>query len=259
MRLDLLLCILFPVTALAASLGPGLSNDQLNYVKDDPKITHLVSFDIAGIDTKGKAEPLGTLELALFGEKLPITVNHFVEYALSKTNGYQNSIFHRIVKDFVVQGGNLMRVNRDYKPIEFTTFADEAFPLKHNKMGRLSMANSGADTNGCQFFITTSEKPFTHLDGKHVVFGQLILGFETLQTMNKVETIDSKPVSDITITRSRVSMVLSTGSALGSIEETSVSPGYKYLIIMCGIIVAAYMLMRYKGRRTLVDLTSFKM
>lgn len=249
-----------PALCLAAVAGLTLSAEQLKHLKDDPKVTHIVSFDIASIDLKNKIEPIGTLELALFGEKAPITVANFVEKAQSQINGYQNSIFHRIVQDFVIQGGNLMRTSSGYKPIEFTVFDDEPFLLKHNKQGRLSMANSGPNTNGCQFFITTA-KPTPHLDGIHVVFGQLVLGFEALDILNHVETLDSKPVNDITITRSVVSKLYQPASPKSGVEvvDTRASPGYRYLMILCVLVLGIYLTFWYKGRKTFVDITTFKM
>lgn len=265
----MLLCGLFvwafsAVLCLAAVAGVSLSADQLAYLKDDPKVTHLVSFEIASVDPKNKVEALGTLELALFGEKLPITVANFLEKSYSVSNGYQGSIFHRIVKDFVVQGGNLMRKPDGYSAIDFKVFDDEAFPVKHNKVGRLSMANSGANTNGCQFFITTG-KSFPHLDGKHVVFGQMVLGFQTLDVMNFAETLDSRPVNDITISKVTVTKVVSESAAKtkpasgGGSSDGSITPGYKYLMIMCVALAVIYASYRYKGRKTLVDLATFKM
>lgn len=255
----LLTWALIPIFGLAAAVAPELSAEQLKHLKDDPRATHLVYFDIGSmIDSKGKVETLGTLQLALFGEKVPSTVAKFVEKAMSTTNGYQSSIFHRVVKDFVVQGGNLMRRQAGYKPIEFSVFPDENFALKHNKVGRLSMANSGPDTNGCQFFITTA-KSFPHLDGKHVVFGQVVLGFETLEMMNIIETLEDRPINDLTIVKSHVKVLLSPDSATGIAEETRISPGYGYFMIVCIILVFGYAMMHYRGRKTLVDLTAFKM
>lgn len=250
---------LFPVFCFAAAVTPALSAEQLKHLKDDPRATHLVYFDIASmVDSKGKEESVGTLQIVLFGEKVPSTVAKFVEKAQSTTNGYQGSIFHRVVKDFVVQGGNLMRKNVGYKAIDFTVFPDENFALKHNKVGRLSMANSGPNTNGCQFFITTG-KSFPHLDGKHVVFGQVVLGFETLEMMNIVETLEDRPINDLTITKAHVKALLSPNAAADVAEESRISPGYGYLMILCIVAAVAYAVIYYRGRKTLVDLTAFKM
>lgn len=124
---------------------------------------------------------LGTLRLTLRPDIVPKTVENFVHFLTTskdsadgdsseKNAGYKNSTFHRIIPTFMAQGGDFL--NHDgtgstslYGP----SFPDENFLLSHSQRGTLSMANSGADTNGCQFFITF--KATAHLDGKHVVFG----------------------------------------------------------------------------------------
>lgn len=253
-----LIWVIYPALCLAAVAATGLTAEQLKHLKDDPKATHLVVFEIGSISSD-KIELAGTLELALFGEKLPITVGNFVEKSASLINGYQNSIFHRVVKDFMVQGGNLMRTKDGYRPIEFNLFDDEGFPVKHNKVGRLSMANSGPHTNGCQFFITT-EKFFPHLDSIHVVFGQVVLGFDTLDKMNQVETLDSKPIHDLIITKVAVTKLgAGTSHKEVEIEDNNASAGYLHLVFVCVVLVLIYAFYWRKGRKTLVDLTEFKM
>ena len=103
---------------------------------------------------------------------------------------FKNSIFHRVIPGFMVQGGDFSHRNgTGGESIYGGKFKDEGFELRHCKAGLLSMANAGPNTNGSQFFITLAATP--HLDGKHVVFGEVTRGLEVLNMMSSVET-DSK-------------------------------------------------------------------
>lgn len=119
----------------------------------------------------------GTMVIELFADKTPITVNNFV--FLAREGYYDNVIFHRVIANFMAQGGDPTGTGRGgpgYK------FGDEFHPsLKHGKQGILSMANAGPGTNGSQFFITHIPTP--HLDGKHSVFGQVIEGLDVLMSI----------------------------------------------------------------------------
>ena len=123
----------------------------------------------------------GDLVLELFASDVPKTVNNFV--FLARDGFYDGTIFHRVVPDFVAQGGVLPGNVRDDPGY---TFEDE-FTEHIHIAGALSMANSGPNTNGCQFFITYT--PQHHLDGKHSVFGQLIEGMENLKKLTNGDTI----------------------------------------------------------------------
>ena len=116
----------------------------------------------------------GLIEIALFADKVPQTVNNFV--FLAEDGYYDGTIFHRVIADFMAQGGDPTGTGMGgpgYK------FKDEFHPsLKHDKPGVLSMANAGPNTNGSQFFITHVETPW--LNGKHSVFGQVVKGLEVL-------------------------------------------------------------------------------
>jgi len=116
----------------------------------------------------------GDIKIALFTDKAPKTVNNFV--FLSRSGFYDGTIFHRVIADFMAQGGDPTGTGRGGPGYQFN---DEFHPkLRHDKPGILSMANAGSNTNGSQFFITHVPTPW--LDGKHSIFGQVILGLDVL-------------------------------------------------------------------------------
>ncbi len=119
----------------------------------------------------------GSMVINLFADKTPKTVNNFV--FLAREGYYDGIIFHRVIPDFMAQGGDPTGTGRGGPGY---TFADEFDPsLKHNKPGILSMANAGPGTNGSQFFIT--HVPTPHLDGKHSVFGEVVEGIDVLMSI----------------------------------------------------------------------------
>lgn len=135
----------------------------------------------------------GTMEIELFEQRAPITTKNFIE--LSEKGFYDGLIFHRVIKNFMIQGGD-----PDGKGTGGPGYSikDEFHPeLKHNKAGILSMANSGPDTGGSQFFIILLATPW--LDNKHAVFGQVIKGGDVLQEIGKVNTEMDKPLQDVVI------------------------------------------------------------
>ena len=171
------------------------SEDTLNIVNE--LHTQLISknntvyFDIL-IDNNNN----GRLIFELFNDIVPVTCKNFIE--LCKNKAYKNNQFHRLIKNFCIQGGDI--TNQDGTggiSIYGKTFKDENFNIKHDKLGMLSMANSGPDTNNSQFFITLKETPW--LDGKHVVFGQIKSGLNLLKNFNNLEIKDDKPVNNIII------------------------------------------------------------
>ncbi len=119
----------------------------------------------------------GTMVVELFADKVPNTVNNFV--FLAREGFYDGTVFHRVIKDFMAQGGDPTGTGTGGPGYRF---GDEfSTALKHNKPGVLSMANAGPNTNGSQFFITHVPTPW--LDNKHSVFGQVVQGMDVLMSI----------------------------------------------------------------------------
>jgi cyclophilin family peptidyl-prolyl cis-trans isomerase len=141
---------------------------------------------------------MGTIEIELFPEQAPKTVENFV--GLAKKGYYNGLIFHRVIDKFMIQGGDPTGTGSGGESIWGKAFADEFSPaLKHDKPGTLSMANAGPNTNGSQFFITLVPTPW--LNGKHTIFGQVIKGLDVVQAIGKVQTKkpSDRPVKDVKI------------------------------------------------------------
>ena len=170
------LVALFLASCATAPSEPAPTKKPMSYSAPPPMTIDTSKEYTATIETEK-----GNLVLELFASDVPVTVNNFV--FLSREGFYDSTTFHRIIPDFMAQGGDPTGTGTGgpgYK------FADE-FTEHTHVIGALSMANAGPNTNGSQFFITYT--PQHQLDGKHSVFGQLIEGMDVLQEIRQGDTL----------------------------------------------------------------------
>lgn len=184
--------------------------DKMNTESNDSKTTKVKVDQTAPAQSGDKIATIktnhGDIKVRLFAKAAPKTVKNFVELAGQKK--YDNTIFHRIVPDFMIQAGDFENSNgtggHSYKG-ENTSFDDEFNDSLMNIRGALSMANSGPNTNGSQFFIVTASKGANYLDGKHSVFGQVLEGMEVADAISKLPTKlnssgeNSTPIEEVKI------------------------------------------------------------
>jgi len=159
---------------------------------------------------------MGTFVCELYEKAAPLAVQNLIGLAegskewlgpkgdmMKNKPYYDGIIFHRVVKDFMIQAGDITGKGT-FKPV--LPFADEITPtLRFDKPGVLAMANSGKNSNGSQFFITVRPQP--HLNGKHTIFGRVVEGYEVVENISNVQVSFSKPVKDVVIRKLRIERV----------------------------------------------------
>ncbi|PAV15098.1 cyclophilin [Pyrrhoderma noxium] len=158
-----------------------------------------VFFDVANDE-----RVLGRIVFKLYDDVVPRTAQNFRELATGQHGfGYAGSTFHRIIPNFMIQGGDFTRHNgTGGKSIYGERFNDENFKIKHTRSGLLSMANAGPNTNGSQFFITTVPTPW--LDRRHVVFGEVVQGYDFVKHVESLGSDNGTPKRKVFISASGV-------------------------------------------------------
>lgn len=213
--------VLFSLLLLGRAAPPEVTkkvtSDQIDTTKiyePNPPVTHRVLLTVEYFDQVKNEEREQEITIDLYGTVVPKTVENFAKMAHGwrvKLHGSEDpekvhhialkgSVFHRIIANSLIQGGDVFAGSLPLS-IYGANWPDENFSLKHDRPGRLSMANNGPDTQGSQFFVVTKLEPATEFDMKHVVFGQVVSGLEGLiDNVQYVETdAQDKPTHAVRI------------------------------------------------------------
>lgn len=162
--------------------------------------------DVAILETS-----MGTIEIALHTAETPKTVKNFI--GLAEKGYYNGVIFHRVIDNFMIQGGDPTGTGRGGESIYGKGFEDEfVSSLRHDAPGVVSMANAGPNTNGSQFFITLAPTPW--LDGHHTIFGKVVKGLDVVQAIGKVKTgPGDRPLTDVVIKTVKIRKAAPSGKS----------------------------------------------
>ncbi|MFB3057153.1 MAG: peptidylprolyl isomerase [Ignavibacteriaceae bacterium] len=186
--------IIFALFLVILSFGILFAYGELNNIKTNisDKGNYFMSDSITVAIIKTN---MGTIEIELFADQTPKTVENFI--GLTEKGYYEGVVFHRVIKDFMLQTGDPTGTGRGGESFWGGKFEDEfVSDLKHDTPGILSMANAGPNTNGSQFFITLVATPW--LDGKHTVFGKVINGMDVVYAIGVVKTgAGDKPINTV--------------------------------------------------------------
>ena len=187
------------VMVLGLALSTAVAQNAKRIEEKNPKMENVK--EIGVIETS-----MGTIEVEFYRKEAPKTVENFEKLA---EKGYYNGIiFHRVIDNFMIQGGDPTGTGTGGESIYGKKFEDEFVPtLRHDVPGILSMANAGPNTNGSQFFITLVPTPW--LNGKHTIFGKVVHGMDVVKAIGKVEVSKpgDRPLKDVVMKKVTIKRV----------------------------------------------------